>query len=473
MAARENQGYLIAIILLVLLTVILAILTYFAFSQAGSATSNLNNAEQQLTTANNRLTAFEEQAAILKSYMGLQSFSVGEVNQRMQALQRTGVDDVITETASIQEKFDTEMERYTRATAEGVEKNFTGLLQDFSTALMAKHREIAQLNSSVQEAEDAKRIELEAKDNEIKTVRDQLDQSRKDYNDEVARHTKTKNDLGGQIANAQKENQRLGEVYGRERQSWGKIEEDLKKQVSDLTESVVGMRERLRRYEIKRYDAPDGRIIRVASELGRVYVDLGDADQLRVGQTFAIYDQNLETYERGKEKAKIEIIQITGPHNSYARIVESQNTSPVLTGDFVVTSTWDPGYSVPIALAGSFDLDGDRKSDLERVISIVRQNGGYVIASHDENGRVSGAVSSDTRFLVLGSEPTDPNMLQGWSELIKQADKFEIQQVPVREFLNSMGQRVDSRTVQGTGTISDFQKRQPPTRTNGSAFNNE
>ena len=88
-----------------------------------------------------------------------------------------------------------------------------------------------------------------------------------------------------------------------------------------------------------------------------------------------------------------------------ARIVIQDNINPILTKDFISTSVWEPGYSVPVALAGFFDLDGDGNSDLQRLISNIQQNGGNVVAYHDEEGTVVGEIDEYTRYFVTGDEP--------------------------------------------------------------------
>ena len=62
---------------------------------------------------------------------------------------------------------------------------------------------------------------------------------------------------------------------------------------------------------------------------------------------------------------------------------------PILKYDHILTPTWDPGFKLKIALAGRFDLDGDRFDDTEKLVRLIERNGGTVVAKHDEKGNVN------------------------------------------------------------------------------------
>ncbi len=464
MAARENQGYLIAIILLVLLTVILAILTYFAFSQAGSESSVSTKLEQDLDAARKQVTAYTEQAYVLKAYLGM-SGSVSDVENRLKSLQGTGVGNVIDETNQIVDFYETDMARYVRPTAENVEKNYRGLLNDFGATMIQKHNEVTRLTNQVEQADDEKVVEIATKDNEIEQVRVQLDQSRKDYATAVANNKEFQDRVGKQLEAAQAENKKILKDSGDERVAWGRERSILVGERNDLADVNKILEERLKRYEAKRVEISDGKVLSVATDIDTVYLDLGSADRLQLRQSFTIYDQSLNTFDVGQGKAKIEITEILGPHQAKARILDQDHVNPILTGDQVVTPTWDRGYAVPVALAGRFDLDGDGNSDLERLISIIRLNNGRVVAYHDENGKIFGEITKDTRYLVVGGSTRASNAL------VNQAANFEIQEISVIEYLNAAGVQLDRQTIEGTGSLNSsrpFKRRQPPSRDNGS-----
>ena len=61
MAARENQGYLIAVILLVLLSVVLAIATFFGFSSMMEAAGQRDELQESLEAEQDASLAYQAQ----------------------------------------------------------------------------------------------------------------------------------------------------------------------------------------------------------------------------------------------------------------------------------------------------------------------------------------------------------------------------------------------------------------------------
>ena len=212
------------------------------------------------------------------------------------------------------------------------------------------------------------------------------------------------------------------------------------------------MKVKLDRYEQENFDLHDGRVVRVAHRIDRVYLDLGTADGLRPNLSFAVYPQTATDFQRDEFKAMIEVTRITGEHQSEARITLEDPTNPILPKDFVLTATWDPGYSVPIALIGLFDLDGDGSSDRLRLVQMIENNGGRVAAMIDEQGKVIGKIDATTRYAVMGQSPDPAAEFSGAlytaiNELTDQAKKNTVQQIDQRKLLNWMG-RHNNATVQ-------------------------
>jgi hypothetical protein len=222
------------------------------------------------------------------------------------------------------------------------------------------------------------------------------------------------------------------------------IEEKHKLLKSELEGQVVSLKTELAKYERKVTDIADGQIVGVAPILGKVTINLGYDDNLLPNQTFAIFDQQNTHFTDGEEKATFEVTRILDAHLAEGRITKQSITNPILIRDFVVTSTWDPGYAVPIAIVGSVDLDGDNQSDLERLISIIEQNGGKVVAYHDAEGNVTGKIDGSTRLFVKGDIPLSKGA-DGYNALKAQQELYQVREISVREMLNSMGYRSEAK----------------------------
>ena len=85
------------------------------------------------------------------------------------------------------------------------------------------------------------------------------------------------------------------------------------------------MKIKLDRYEQENFDLHDGRVVRVAHRIDRVYLDLGKADGLRPNLSFAVYPQTSTDFQRDEFKAMIEVTRITGDHQSEARITPGRS----------------------------------------------------------------------------------------------------------------------------------------------------
>jgi hypothetical protein len=225
---------------------------------------------------------------------------------------------------------------------------------------------------------------------------------------------------------------------------------------------------RLDRYEKDYFDNADGEVIRVASALNTVFIDIGSADGLTLNRTFSIYDKSATDFERAETKGKIEVIRV-GQFRSEAKITEDSPTDPILRGDHILTATWDPGFSVQIALAGRFDLDGDRYDDTEKLTRMIERNGGRVVAGHDTEGSITGKMHPGIRYLVKGNESIvgsedDPNagaILSAMRTLEAAAEQNTIQVIDLQKLLNRMGVRNQPKTKQFDFPSGGFSPRRP------------
>ena len=195
---------------------------------------------------------------------------------------------------------------------------------------------------------------------------------------------------------------------------------------------------------------------------------MGLVDGLTENRSFAIYDQSVTNFEKDKHKATIEVIRVMD-NQSEARVTSEDPNNPILSGDYVLTATWDPGYSVPMALAGIFDLDKDGFDDLEKTKQLNVRNGGEVVAWHDEDGNIKGEINASVRYLVVGDAPelgpeANLNVVRAIATMKAEAAANTVQVIDLQKLLNLMGVRgkpkiesIDSRRIGG----SDFQERSP------------
>ena len=125
---------------------------------------------------------------------------------------------------------------------------------------------------------------LSQKDQELTTLRADINRERVDKEQIREQMTRLKKDLDDQIANLERVNQRMRD------------ELDGIKKVS--------------------FEVPDGIIRNVDNTTRTVWINIGEDDQIRPQVTFSVYDQDHHGIARGPEdiKGSVEVVRVLGPH---------------------------------------------------------------------------------------------------------------------------------------------------------------
>ncbi len=466
MAARENQGYLIAVIILVLLTLVLALSTFLGVSKMNENAAKLEKAEQQLTAQKSTADAYRLEAQVLRAYVGELGPSLAEVpsmfdsldglalNNQLTDTQKSSLGDVLTNLKEVRAEYDKDMKLFIAADGgeQVQEQTWRNLVRNLNAVLSKSHNKETVLRGEmnrIQTQADTDVAKMTEKVNELQTsLKTAQDTMAKDKSDYKAKETSLQTSLDA----TKQQNESVNRQFQDYAQKATTDQKQLKNDIAGLEKQKANMKVKLDRYEQENFDLHDGRVVRVAHKIDRVYLDLGRADGLRPNLSFAVYPQSSTDFQKDEYKAMIEVIRITGEHQSEARITLEDPLDPILAKDFVLTATWDPGYSVPIALIGLFDLDGDGSSDLPRLKQMIENNGGTVVAWNDERGKVIGKIDPMTRYAVLGQSP-DPSaeysgaLYTAINELTDQAKKNTVQQIDQRKLLNWMG-RHNNATIE-------------------------
>ena len=478
MAARENQPYLIAVIVLVLVALALALAAFLGLSKAGEYADVRDQLQTDLAFQKKLAEARAIEANILKAYIGDLGPSVAEVETLIGSLgrqaqglagdQQTAVNEIVGSIKNVQEVYTKDMLANV-ASGEGEDpQEFTwrGLITNLSSVLGKKHID---LNIKNNQAKDAQR-DAATKITSMQNTMDELDKTLKTTQDKLAselqRWSALQQELTTALEEGRSENEKLQGAYDNFRQVSQAKENDLNNQVAEIGNENVLLKNKVNRYEREVFDRPDGQVVKVASDLGMVFVDLGRVDGLSANRTFAIYDQSVTNFEKGSHKAMIEVTRI-GDRQAEARVTDENPIDPILTGDYVLTATWDPGFKVQVALAGGFDLDHDGFDDSEKLVQMIERNGGEVVANHDADGNIQGKIDADTRYLVLGDPPdmgpdANPAVVTAMKTLEEQADRNTVQVIGLNKLLNRMGVRAQPRVERLNQRLRDgFPTRTP------------
>ena len=219
-------------------------------------------------------------------------------------------------------------------------------------------------------------------------------------------------------------------------------------------------------------EAPDGEVVWVNQATGTVYINLGYGDGLRRQTTFSVYEDNVTNALNAEPKGAIEVVRVDKEHMAMAKVISDESTNPIIKGDRVISTVFHRGRPERFAIAGLVDVDGDGKSDLELLVSLIKRNGGVIDAFIDDKGNRDGTLSPRTKFLVLGEKPTDRSdakVLKEYDRIITSAEKNGVKKMALKDLLDHMGYRGRERSV-GLGRHSDPDDFVPPKNQGSSPF---
>lgn len=261
-------------------------------------------------------------------------------------------------------------------------------------------------------------------------------------------------------ADLQTQQESLKQSLARQRAAQEKLEQELNTKVarvqSELDDAVRSRIKLLedRKQEATSFEVADGRVTWVNQANQTVWINLGKDDSLRRQVTFSVFEQDAADAGKAAKKGSIEVVRLLGDNMAEAEITNDNPRNPILPGDQIYSQVWHRGKKVHFAFAGTIDFDGDKRSDLQRARDLIALNGGVVDAYADDEGNVQGELSVETRYLVTGDYPggvSDGKQKQAWDQMSKRAQALGIESITLNEFLNRMGYKPQTNTVQLTG----------------------
>ncbi|MEQ9407274.1 MAG: hypothetical protein RIK87_06085 [Fuerstiella sp.] len=239
--------------------------------------------------------------------------------------------------------------------------------------------------------------------------------------------------------------------------------QDLNDDINGYRDAVVSLRQLLREKEDPTFFKPDGFINTVDHVQGLCYINLGDADGLRVGVSFSVYTQDNSGVGRASTddiKGKIEVVRILGPHQAAASLVDEKPGNPIATNDPIFSPVFQSGQALEVAVVGRLTVDGLDRDQFRRMVSAsgskiavaVNELGeftdgyGNIITAEEAKSRITSRV----RFIViadLGDQETKDTELEKLYRAIfdnaailrKEAEKLGIYEVGLSTFLEHIG----------------------------------
>ena len=436
MAARETQGLQIALIIFVGLTLILGVTTFWYFR---SYTYEFDRAQKDEAARREK----EEALATI----------TGDYNE-VKRLLGVARNDELTKIVEWHKK---------DMAAHGA--NFPASKQTWRNLVDFLHLELDKAKAQTTDNEvlvEKLKAQIEAdrvaNTASVAKYSQGLDTSKKDIETRIAQDKATEDRLLGEKDNLSKLADKNGKEVQKQIQEKATATNKLTGRIKDLGDRLVDIKKRSE-LQLSVSEQADGRVTWVSSRQKTVYINLGSADGLKRQILFSVLGVDENNPVKAEKKGSIEVTQVLGEHLAEARIVEDNDSNPVLMGDQIFSQVWQPGQALRFALAGFIDLDGDGTSDRKRVRDIILQNGGVIDAEVTDKGQKNGAMTINTHYLVLGDNPVGKGKgsdssaekgnlaAAGYSDFENEAKTLPVKRMAVTDFLDLMGYRAEERTV--------------------------
>ena len=464
MASRESQGLQIALILFVMVTVVLAVTTYLYFRKAEDKIREAVSARLDAKKAKDAAMQLQFERQVLMHVLGYEPKTKTELETIKQSL--GGNKDM----AKVLDNFEKDMAMYGVGLAEE-ELNYRSLPKHLLDELNKRNKELADAaarekqliaeREQVKKAEQARTAKAEA---ELARVKQELEEERKKFNLERSRITDEKTKLASNLPVKDREITRLTSMMQAEIEKRDKA-------IAQLTQLNQALREKIRQQEEPTFERPDGEVVMVNTRSNLVWINLGSGDGVQRMMTFSVVDQNETGVVDVPVKAQIEVTRVMDVHLAEARILSDELENPIMKGDKIYSPSFRRGQKTHFALAGFMDINGDGKSDQEKVKSIITMNNGVVDAELMPDGSIAGKITTDTHYLVKGKAPTDrtdERLTSGYSKMIQEATDKGVQTISLEVLLERMGYHDERRVVDlrrggpgGSGAKEKFRKRTP------------
>jgi len=363
------------------------------------------------------------------------------------------------------------------ATQEDIRKYGGTAAQSTVTATLAK---LSETNKSLSQQRNGLQNDLNEQKREVQVLRERLQKDVDSAKEAQAAADADKLDVirtrkeaidgkDNKIAELESKSRQLGQELQQEVDARSNEVQQLQGEISDLIAKNDRLQDELDEATQQSFEVADGKVRWVDHGRRLVWIDLGEVDMLRKRTSFSVYEKNNPGVGRGPEdiKGAIEVTRIIGPHMAEARILDDDIFRPITQGDPIYTPLWSAGQELRFSFVGFVDLDGDGRSDRERLHDLVAATGATIDNEVDDDGVLHGeGIDVFTKFLVIGEiqgledalpSQIDPRQstMQHLSDLRKQARRQGVRAVSLSHFLDYVGYRA-TRRLWMPGTTDEY-----------------
>ncbi|MBK7406495.1 MAG: hypothetical protein IPJ41_18350 [Phycisphaerales bacterium] len=424
MAGRGGAGVgiVVTISILSILSLGLFVSTIIFYGNLNKVTGERDSAKQGLSEYINaqerqdpRISAIADKARAEKqTVVGYLADSLGQATSTISGSKSGAYTDVMDRLDKVQ------FPGVARATGWGGQGDAPSVKtivagKSFEQVLSQADTYIASLQGQIDSARKAKEIAENDLKNEMERSKARDEAHRATLaaiNDELQRY---RNEVESYRTGTEQQRTDMGARVDRIRQEASTRETQLLDRVTGLEESNQRLQNQL---EVLRGDRKkdlfqgrpeeslvDGRVVAVDAAAGTATINLGRQDKIRVGLTFAVYEEpsairpdEQGNYPRGK--ASLEVIRIDET-SAVCRVVTERAGNPVVKGDVLANAVYDPKKEYKFLVIGNFDANRDgvaTDGERQNLVATIREWG----------GSVSDELTGDVDFLIMGERPTLP-----------------------------------------------------------------
>jgi len=145
------------------------------------------------------------------------------------------------------------------------------------------------------------------------------------------------------------------------------------------------------------------------------YINLGSADKVTPQLSFSVHSTGSDGKMSPTRKATVEVVQVIGPNMSRARVtwLRDRDNDPIVKGDKLFNSSWDPTRKTHVALVGIMDLGDDGRDSTEELRRMLERQGVVIDTYLDTKDLTmkGPGLNSNTTYLIEGKRlenTTDP-----------------------------------------------------------------
>ncbi len=480
-ASNDSQGLKIAVAVFIALSVILAVTSYFLYSNGAVAEARL----AQTTEKNGTLERAQgiqrteneylrnqiggpkvEEVDAVKAEIKKEFDKVGEkltgletaVNAFVAKLQQAGAQP--QEIQDLQDKIKVGIQSYRGETTHTLIASLdrlTELMVDLSMLTTETGANYLELRHTLEAATSVTK-------EQVKVQTTAAEASHADLMEEQKNHTDERQMLLTKVDTLTKDNDsRLTEITNLKAQI-DRMKEDYSKEKDQLRSIISELHDKVDR-DATTLDHPDGLITFVDYTSREVQININQSMGARPQMVLSVFDARSPGIPTEKPKGTIEIAKV-GDRISVGRIVKTMNPiDPIRIGDIVYSAAWSPNNPTRFALLGKIDINRDGRDDREELKRMIQEGGGIVEFDLPPPyiGKETGKLTPRIDWFVIDERTPlrdvftrshgeaimkdDAMLAQRMGEVVKEARADGIRPMPIERLLSFLGYDINTPVV--------------------------